>query len=365
MKTEFLTEVSSFNPKLNELLAPFTTWKIGGPAEILIELDNSQNLISIISKAIKHSIPYTILGNGSNILISDNGIAGIVVINHSKNIELLEANTNIYTISDVEEGQFNPYIPPRHVENSGQEEYYSFSDLDFEETGERVKVKFDSGVTLPYAIAWCLKNNLTGLQWFAGIPGTVGGALYNNIHGGTRHFSDNFYSATVFDPATSKTTQYFFKDFNFGYDQSILRENRGLVVVDVTLSLYRGDAEKAKYVANEWTKRKRIQPRLSCGSVFQCITLEEQKTLDYPTPSAGYITDKILNMKGKIQGSVWISDKHANFIENLGGGKASDVLILMHEIKKKTKEKIGINLIPEINLLGFSPEEVGGLYASS
>lgn len=362
MNSEFLSEIVEFKPKLSEPLGPFTTWKIGGPADVLIELDDSQKLIELITLAIRYNLPYTILGNGSNVLISDNGIAGLVIINHSKNIQILEKNSENYTISGIDEGQFNPYIQPRHIENSGEQEYYSFSDLDYVETGERLKVKFDSGVTIPYAIAWSLKNNLTGLQWFAGIPGTIGGALYNNIHGGTKHFSDNFYSATVFDPETKKTKEYYFNDFHFGYDQSLLRENKKLVVVDVTLSLFKGDTEKAKYVANEWTKRKRIQPRLSCGSVFQCITLEQQKTLSYPTPSAGYITDKILGMKGQKQGNVWVSDKHANFIENLGDGKASDVLFLMHEIKNKAKEKSGVNLIPEINLLGFSVDEVGDLY---
>ncbi len=348
MNTIFLNQISKFNPKLSCPLAPYTTWKIGGPAEYLVELTSSKDLIELVNISIENDIPYTILGGGSNVLISDSGIKGLVIINKSKNIELLE-HTETAKISAVDAEAYNPWIPPRHGEEDGS--FYSFKDLDYEESGQRTKVKFDSGVDLSWAIAWTLKNEISGLQFFAGIPGTIGGALFNNIHGGTKHFSDNFYSAEVL--VDGKLQEFLFKDFNFGYDQSVLRDNKNIIVVSVTLNLFKGDIEKAKFVANEWMKRKRIQPRRTAGCTFKNIPLEKQAELGFPTPSVGYIVDKEFNWKGKTQGEVMISDKHANFIENKGEGKAEDVMKLINAVKSEAKIKYNLDLETEINLLGF------------
>lgn len=345
----FVDEIKLFNPKLHEPLAPYTTWKIGGPAEILVEIDSSNNLLGLIKLAIEHNVPYTVLGKGANVLVSDAGVKGLVIINKSRNIEILDENADILGISEDEENQFNPWIQPRHGESDS--DFYTFEDLDYTESGKRVKVKFDSGVDLPYATAWTLKNNVTGLQFFAGIPSTIGGALYNNIHGGTKHFSDNFYLATVIAEGEVKTFKY--EDFNFGYDQSILRENKDIIVLDVILNLYHGDVEKAKFVANEWAKRKRIQPRQTAGCTFKNIPLDKQKELGFPTPSVGYIVDKILGWKGKTVGGAMISNSHANFIENTGNGKSSEVLQLINDIKIEVKNKFDLDLETEINLLGF------------
>lgn len=345
----FIDKISQFNPKLNEPLASYTTWKIGGPAEILVETDSSNNLLRLIQLAIEHDIPYTVLGKGANVLISDNGLKGLVIINKSRTIEILDKKNESESISEDEENQFNPWIQPRHGEND--DNFYTFEDLDYIESGKRVRVKFDSGVDLPYATAWTLKNNVTGLQFFAGIPSTLGGALYNNIHGGTKHFSDNFYSATVI--AAGKVQTFKYEDFNFGYDQSILRENKNIIVLDVILNLYHGDVKKAKFVANEWAKRKRIQPRQTAGCTFKNIPLDKQKELGFPTPSVGYIVDKILGWKGRAVGGVIVSNTHANFIENTGNGKSSEVLQLINDIKIEVKNKLDLDLETEINLLGY------------
>lgn len=347
----FLEQIKDFNPGSNTPLAKFTTWRMGGPGEIVVEINNSDDLEKIIILAIKNNIPYTILGNGSNILISDNGIKGLVIINKSKNIEFKEEL--------VLTGDSNPEIEHRHLE-SGDTNFYSFSDLDYEESADGKLVIFDSGVMLPYAINKTLLAGLTGLQWFAGIPGTMGGSLYNNIHGGTKHFSENFVSARIIDQdGNVKEVDYSF--FNFGYDQSILRHNPKIVISKLTLKLIHGDLEKANYTAREWLKRKAVQPKNSCGSVFQAITTEEAKELNYPTNSAGYIIDKILNLKGYNIGNSQISSVHSNFIVNNGQATSTDTLDLIKFIQKQAKQKLNLELKPEINFLGFTETEMDGV----
>lgn len=149
------------------------------------------------------------------------------------------------------------------------------------------------------------------------------------------------------------------QEMQFGYDQSILRKNSKMVILKVNLNLNNNsDIAKAKNVAKEWSTRKRIQPRISCGSVFQAIDKETQTKLNLPSSSAGYIIDKILNRKGFQIGGMRIAPNHANFIENVGGGTADEALQIIKLIITETQEKIGYKLTPEINFLGFEKEEL-------
>lgn len=346
----FLEQIKDFNPQFEVPLAKFTTWRIGGPAQILIQVENSAALERTLLSAINYDIPYTIIGNGSNILISDRGVRGLVVINKSKNITL----GNI-----LEDFNDNEKIAPRHSE-TGDKSFYSFSDLDYQESGPQQLVTFDSGVMLPYAVNWMLKNKLSGLQWFAGIPGTIGGSFYNNIHGGNRHFSEYFQEARIInEKGMVSNAGYDF--FEFGYDKSVLRQNSKIVVLEVTLKLIQDTSDRPKSVANEWLKRKSIQPKISCGSVFQCLTDSDQLRLAYPTPSIGYIVDKVLNLKGKQIGGAQISPTHGNFIQNVGSATATDVIELMRLIMAQTESKTGVRLHPEINFLGFEQKELDEL----
>jgi len=380
--SEVLNLFNCFEIKQNEALFPYTTWKIGGNAEFLVEVKSAINLQKVLEICLNHDIKYRILGKASNVLISDNGLKGLTIINRTSkyslpsDLNLKNRQANLDTT--------NPIVTHRHSE-TGDPKFYSFADLEFEETSAGVDLTFDSAVELASAITVTTKNNISGLQWFAGIPGTVGGCLYNNIHGGTRHFSDYFKSAKLLIPASSslikkmdsnqisdfkiiqKTSSFVeieagYDFFGFGYDSSILRLHSEIVVLCVTLKLYPRDDTKALQVAREWFMRKKIQPKKSCGSVFQCITLEEQEKNGFPTASAGYIIDKVLNWRGKKSGDVWISEKHANFIENLGQvAKSEDVLFLIKEVKKEVKNRLGIVLHPEINFLGFSEDELKGV----
>ena len=153
------------------------------------------------------------------------------------------------------------------------------------------------------------------------------------------------------------------QEMQFGYDQSILRGNQKMVILQVNLNLNNNsDTQKAKNVAKEWAFRKRIQPRISCGSVFQAIDKETQTKLNLPSSSAGYIIDKILGRKGFQIGGMRIAPNHANFIENVGGGTADETLQIIKLIIRETQEKIGYKLTPEINFLGFENSELTGIF---
>ena len=345
----------------NKSLANYTTWKIGGPAEILIEANSKDQLIRTHEVCEAHGVSLTILGGGSDVLISDSGIHGVVVINKAKDIEILDAKTHD-SLNTQEAQEYSMWRDAKvdHRHGEAGSDFYTFEDLDYNETGPTTLVRFDSGVVLSYAIAYTIKNGLTGLQWFAGIPGTMGGALYNNVHGGTKHLSDNFVQSTIIDEQGIR--QVGLDYFEFGYDQSALRHKKGVIVLDVTMSLFNdSDVDKAKFVAREWARRKRIQPRVSAGCVFQNILPLDQLQHNLPSPSVGYMVDKVFNWSGKREGGAMISDKHSAFIENIDNATARDVLILIKAIKSEARQRFDINLIPEINLLGFEESEISDI----
>lgn len=168
--------------------------------------------------------------------------------------------------------------------------------------------------------------------------------------------------------SSNQTVKYQIKNLNwsqmsFGYDQSLLRQNPKMVILQVSLNLNNnGDLKKAKYVAKEWALRKRIQPRVSCGSVFQAIDKETQTRLNLPSSSAGYVIDKILNLKGFTNGGMRIATNHANFIENTGGGTATEALEIIKMVINQAWQKLGLRLVPEINFLGFEKSDLVGVF---
>jgi len=211
-----------------------------------------------------------------------------------------------------------------------------------------VLVKLDSGVYLPKAIFQLIAQGVTGLEWFAGIPATVGGASYINLHGAAKFWSDYLVGAEILDSAA--VVKIVAADyFNYDYDQSSLQTSADLVLA-ATLQLRRGPKELALKIAKFWQGKKSHQPQRSLGCIFQNLSLAEQKRLGLPTPSIGYLIDKLLGLKGVKIGQAWIPEKHAGFVENLGGAKAQDVLALIDLVKKQAKNKLDLDLKLEIVL---------------
>ena len=262
----------------NHPLFPYTTVKIGGPADIFIHTYNSDEFKKILEFILKNFGNWKLeignlitIGNGSNVLISDSGLRGLVIKNDSDDIELLPEN----------------------------------------------KIKVSSGTQLSSLINYSLDHNLLGLEEFAYIPSTIGGAIAGDIHGNNKnHFSK-------FIDSVEKTNDF---------------------IISATLNLSSGDSTSAKQeVQGIIQKKSQIQSMNSLGSVFK------NKAGQNPT---GMIIDQDLNLKGYSIGGAQISPNHGNFIINNGSATAKDYLSLINLIQSKAQEKLGFQFELEIKLLG-------------
>ena len=290
-------EVPNLTIHLNHPLATYTTLKIGGPADLFIGSQNPDQFISILKLIHQNGLPLpTILGHGSNVLISDTGIRGLV------------------------------------IQNSGDH---------FIINGHQVTL--GSGTSLPHAIDYTLEKNLVGLEVFAYIPATIGGAAHSNIHGFDKsNFSKIIDSVQIFNYHTGQIETQKITDSDWSYDLSPFQSNPHLVILSVTLNLKTGDGKMAKTKAEEIkAKKKQSQPFPSAGCTFK----------NPQGQSAGLLIDQI-GLKGYQQANLKISPLHANFIVNTGNANASDYLKLVEFIRQKVKEEYNLSLELEIKLLG-------------
>lgn len=361
MEAQLQELVNKLNPKyskLNEPLSLHTTVGIGGPADVWYEAQSTGEFVEAVNLARRLNIPITILGRGSNVLISDQGIRGLVLKNGSKNIII----GNEVPVKETEEldKEMNKIEYRWASDNQKGTFKYEFKDLDYDESSDpKVEVKIDSGVDMAFAISFLINKGITGLQWYARIPGNMGGWVYNNVHGGTHFINELIKSVEVLgeDGAIINLKA---SELNFGYDESRFHNSKE-IILSTTLNLYKGDKEKAKYVALEWAKRKAIQPHRSLGSVFKNITNEDKDRLGYPTVSIGYIIEHVLNLSGFRVGDAGVSKAHHGFIENFGNASAKDYLEVIKTIQAEAFNKTGLKLHPEIFLLGFEPSEIEGI----
>ncbi|MBP6856603.1 MAG: UDP-N-acetylmuramate dehydrogenase [Candidatus Pacebacteria bacterium] len=289
--------------KKNVSLAAYSTYKIGGFADYFFIAQNQEDLKSAIIYARENNIHYFLLGAGANILFGDKGFRGLVIKNESDNVCFKDE----YCIAE-------------------------------------------SGATIENLISYSAEKGLSGLENFAGIPSTVGGALWQNLHFLTADRKDTFFIEMLVDSVKildeNNTECVVDRDFfEFGYDFSILH-TRNIVVLEVTFKLFQSTKEKIKMQANEniaW--RKERQPQLdiypSCGSVFKKIE----------NVGAGRLIEKV-GLKGHQIGGIKVSEKHANFLVNTGEGKASDVRTLIQKIQNEVKEQTGYWLETEISFVG-------------
>jgi len=291
------------NLQKNIILAPYTTYKIGGPADYFFIAKSKEDLIYSIIEARKNNIPYFILGTGANILVGDKGFRGLVIKNE---------NTNVLI--------------------------------------KVCEVISESGQTIEELINITKEKSLSGLEHFAGIPSTVGGAIWQNLHflspdrKSTVYLESILHSAELLDEDNKLIVVD--KDFfKFGYDYSILHDKK-YVVTEVKFVLEHKNKDLIQSQIEENLKwRNEKQPQLvdfpSCGSVFKKIE----------GVGAGRLIEKA-GLKGFKVGGAQVSEKHANYIVNTGGAKASDVISIINKIKEKVKNESGYDLETEISLIG-------------
>ena len=282
--------------RFNEPLSRWTTWKVGGPAEYLVFPSTVEKVAWIIKTAKAHNIPIVVLGNGSNVLVKDKGIKGIV-INTSK-LEKVEVNgTCIFA---------------------------------------------EAGVTMPYLAKHALQNNLTGLEFSVGIPASLGGAILMNAGAWGKSIGEVIKEVKIVD-MEGEVKNLSKDDMVFKYRESSFQRG-AQVIVGGSLELAQGDPIKIKNLMNLHQKsRLEKQPlRLpNAGSVFK----------NPEGYAAGYLIESV-GLKGFSIGGAQISDKHANFIVNTGNATAEDILNLMERTIHCVESFYGIHLEPEVSILG-------------
>lgn len=322
--SRFIAEVTRLGLRIRagEPLARHTTFRIGGPAEMYAAAGQPDLLAAVLDLANAHEIPVTVLGGGSNVLVSDEGIRGLVIANQSRGIRAV-------TEAPVPAGN-----PPQVV--------------------------VDSGVALAGLARWTIRAGWAGLEWAVSVPGTVGGAVIGNAgaHGG--EIADHLAWAYLAYPGQSR--RYLtLSELEYGYRSSSLKHDlarrAGHTVFAVLLAgfaLQRGDPSALTTRADEFLAQRRssqpVEP--SAGSVFR----------NPPGDYAGRLIEAV-DLKGYALGGAQISLRHANFIVNTGSARAADVLRLMKVMQERVQDRFGIRLIPEILFLGEPDAECEQLFS--
>jgi UDP-N-acetylmuramate dehydrogenase len=315
----FIQSIGTDRLKIDEPLAKHTYFKLGGPADLFFEAKTKEDLVTVIQSSILYKVPYLILGGGSNVLVSESGFRGLVIKNKTSSISLKGF------AGGVDRGK-----------------------LDLKEA----IVQADSGVTANLLIRYTLDQGLAGLEDMLGLPGTVGGAVYNNSHHLDKLWGDHIIEVEALD-VNGKIKKYTQKECQFDYDYSIFHKTKE-VILSASFQLKRGDKIALWEIANAAVKRRASTQPLgipSSGCMFKNITLADKMRLGIMTQSAGYLIDKA-GLKGLRVGGASVSEVHANFIVNNGIATSEDVLELIKEIKLKIKEKFGVDLSEEVFLIG-------------
>jgi len=332
---QFLERFKSWEIRVQKKipLSAYSTLGVGGPATLLVEVQNNRQLAKAVRTALRYDIPFKIIGKGSNLIVADEGFDGLAIVNLAGEWRILDAPCS--------GGQPGP--------GEGSESEGAGKLPAAQSTEESVIVRVDSGVSLTSLMNSLYREGISGLQWFAGIPATVGGAIYMNLHGGSHFFAEVVQRARLLG-ADGVEQEVETDWFQFGYDQSRLQRSRDIVLW-AELCLKQGDVQAARAYSKSWAAKKSFQPQRSAGCVFRNLTAGQQKLLNLPTPSVGYVIDRLLKLKGTRAGDAVISNKHAAFIENLGNATAKDVLMLVELIREKAKAELGIELQLEVEIL--------------
>jgi UDP-N-acetylmuramate dehydrogenase len=292
-------------------LAPLTTFKVGGPADFLLTVDSPAELSDAVRIALGHDVPLTVLGGGSNLLVADTGVRGLVV--------------------RLDRGDVKPIA----------------DDV----------IRADGGVTINGLVRWTITHGLAGLEAWAGTPGTVGGAIYGNAHFRGRNISEHVVQVRLID-GEGEVHDVAASELEFAYDYSRLHRTRELVV-SADFRVGQGEPEHLRAVARDsLAYRKRTQPLAlpSAGCIFQNPDPARERVPDGIPCSAGALVDRA-GLKGARSGGARVSPTHANFIVNDGGASAADIRALIDRCKREVWAQHGVRLREEIVSIGFEHSE--------
>jgi UDP-N-acetylmuramate dehydrogenase len=286
----------------DEKLSKHSTFQIGGPADFFYRLEDPSDLIPLFQFAKKKKIPYFIMGGGSNILFDDKGFRGLIIKIENKNLSL----------SPGPKGS--------------------------------MLIKAGAGVSIAALLDFSVKNNLSGLEKWVGLPGTVGGAVYGNAGCNGLETREILVEAEIVNEKNARIRKVTNNYFNFKYRQSKLKASKE-IVISATFKLEKRtiSAEEQKKMMSE-IRQSRIAKQpfgASTGSFFK--NPSEKR-------SAGLLIEQA-ELKGKTIGKAQISTKHGNFLVNLGGATCQDVLKLARFARQTIKLKFGLTLQEEVQIL--------------
>ncbi len=289
-------------------LAPFTSFQIGGPADLYAEPRTPEQLEALVTEAVKKNIPYYILGGGSNTLFSDKGFRGIVIRPQFKAITVTAtatANGNSITA--------------------------------------------EAGALLSQVIQAAAKHDLSGMEVWIGLPGTVGGAVRGNAGAGGKEIKDFLSAATIFDLKQQKIVEYSNADLELGYRHSTLKDKPHLIVLSATFHFEKKLPAEEQRILMQHTlsQRHATQPK---GHSAGCAFKNEIDPITNTAYSAGKLIDEC-GLKGTRIGGIEVSNIHGNFLQNIGGATQQDVLDMIALIKKTIKEKKNIDLHEEVQVV--------------
>lgn len=304
MTRERFQEVFSDTLKVNEPIARFTSARVGGSAEMFLTVNSVSELRRAVELAYAQRIPYFILGGGSNVLVSDDGVSGLVILNRARNVS-------------------------------------------FRHTGISVVCTAESGMNFSSLARQCIAKGLGGLEWAIGIPGSVGGAVFGNAgaHGGD--MDAVLLDTTVWEPGngvrvySNEEMQYEYRSSALKRDQQKARTRRVILSAEMQLKPESVDVLSARADAFN-AQRKHSQPGgASMGSMFK----------NPDNYYAGYLIESA-GLKGFRVGSARISDKHANFFVCEGEAEAEDVRELIAEAWNAVRQQFGVEMELEVELIG-------------
>lgn len=297
IENKFCTCLGSDNVKLQEPMSRHTTFRIGGPADFYLCPHSTKEVQEIVEICKEENLPYFVLGNGSNLLVSDKGYRGVVI-----------------------------------------QLWKNFSDI----TVKDCCIQAKAGALLSKVAAEALEAGLTGMEFASGIPGTIGGAAFMNAGAYGGEMKDIIKSVKVLD--TQGEVRVLPKEeLKMGYRTSIVKE-KGYTVLSVELELSEGNREEIRNTMEDLKERRTSKQPLempSAGSTFK--------------RPEGYFAGKLImdsGLRGFSVGGAQVSEKHCGFVVNKGGATAMDVLTLIREVQRKVKEQFGVDLETEVRFLG-------------
>lgn len=315
MYNKLVNVLGSDNVLVNEPMAKHTSLRIGGPARFFITVNTEGQLLLTLGMLDREGIPFFILGNGSNILVGDKGFNGAVI--HL-------------------DGDFKNM---KCVLSENQE-------ILGDDTVDTAFISAGAGAMLSQIAGVALENSLTGMEFAAGIPGTLGGAILMNAGAYNGEMKNIVVSVKILEKDSNgkyQISEYSNSNMKFGYRTSILKSNQG-IVLSATLKLIKHDYEMIKATMSDFLEQRK-----------------EKQPLEYPSAGStfkrplGHFAGKLISdagLKGYRVGDAMVSDKHAGFCINVGNATAHDFKELMNQVAHKVFLSSGITLEPEIIFLG-------------